>query len=83
MIDLNFEFRNGLEQAERARKQAENDLMEANERSTMLHTQVCFQMISSHGLLLATFSQTETLSNIFCVSKFILEYCFYQSKEKN
>merc|ERR1712168_724224 len=26
-------------QAERCRKQAENDLMEANERSTMLHTQ--------------------------------------------
>ena len=25
--------------AERSRKQAENDLMEANERSTMLHTQ--------------------------------------------
>merc|ERR1712131_158129 len=33
------ELRNGLEQAERCRKQAENDLMEANERSTMLHTQ--------------------------------------------
>merc|ERR1711937_427145 len=33
------ELRSGLEQAERARKQAENDLMEANERSTMLHTQ--------------------------------------------
>merc|ERR1712142_1156868 len=33
------ELRNGLEQAERYRKQAENDLMEANERSTMLHTQ--------------------------------------------
>merc|ERR1712193_468471 len=32
-------LRNGLEQAERCRKQAENDLMEANERSTMLHTQ--------------------------------------------
>merc|ERR1712227_593225 len=33
------ELRSGLEQAERSRKQAENDLMEANERSTMLHTQ--------------------------------------------
>merc|ERR1711915_321820 len=33
------ELRGGLEQAERCRKQAENDLMEANERSTMLHTQ--------------------------------------------
>merc|ERR1711990_90667 len=33
------ELRNGLEQGERARKQAENDLMEANERSNMLHTQ--------------------------------------------
>merc|ERR1719454_390621 len=33
------ELRNGLEQAERCRKQTENDLMEANERSTMLHTQ--------------------------------------------
>ena len=46
MIHLNYLFRNGLEQAERARKQAENDLMEANERSTMLHTQVCFQIIA-------------------------------------
>merc|ERR1711892_474423 len=33
------ELRGALEQAERSRKQAENDLMEANERSTMLHTQ--------------------------------------------
>ncbi|CBY34054.1 unnamed protein product [Oikopleura dioica] len=33
------ELRSGLEQAERTRKQAENDLMEANERSNMLHTQ--------------------------------------------
>merc|ERR1711980_70730 len=33
------ELRNGLEQAERCRKQADNDLMEANERATMLHTQ--------------------------------------------
>lgn len=33
------ELRVGLEQAERCRKQAENDLMEANERANMLHTQ--------------------------------------------
>merc|ERR1712142_894270 len=33
------ELRGGLEQAERCRKQAENDLMEANERANMLHTQ--------------------------------------------
>merc|ERR1712003_325761 len=33
------ELRCGLEQAERCRKQAENDLMEANERANMLHTQ--------------------------------------------
>merc|ERR1711937_337134 len=33
------ELRAALEQGERCRKQAENDLMEANERSTMLHTQ--------------------------------------------
>merc|ERR1712176_385310 len=33
------ELRAALEQGERCRKQAENDLMEANERSNMLHTQ--------------------------------------------
>ena len=33
------ELRNGLDQAEKCRKQAENDLMEANERANMLHTQ--------------------------------------------
>ena len=33
------ELRGALEQGERARKQAEHDLMEANERSNMLHTQ--------------------------------------------
>merc|ERR1719466_481523 len=33
------ELRSALEQGERCRKQAENDLMEANERSNMLHTQ--------------------------------------------
>merc|ERR1712226_1782675 len=33
------ELRSALEQAERCRKQAENDLMEANERANMLHTQ--------------------------------------------
>ena len=33
------ELRGGVEQAERCRKQAENDLMEANERANMLHTQ--------------------------------------------
>merc|ERR1712042_31982 len=33
------ELRGALEQAERCRKQAENDLMEANERANMLHTQ--------------------------------------------
>merc|ERR1711970_1174642 len=33
------ELRSGLDQAERCRKQAENDLMEANERANMLHTQ--------------------------------------------
>jgi len=33
------ELRGALEQGERCRKQAENDLMEANERSNMLHTQ--------------------------------------------
>merc|ERR1711970_1012685 len=33
------ELRSALEQAERSRKQAENDLMEANERSTWVHTQ--------------------------------------------
>ena len=33
------ELRQGLEMSERCRKQAENDLMEANERANMLHTQ--------------------------------------------
>merc|ERR1712183_750910 len=33
------ELRSALDQGERCRKQAENDLMEANERSNMLHTQ--------------------------------------------
>ena len=33
------ELRQGLESSERCRKQAENDLMEANERANMLHTQ--------------------------------------------
>merc|ERR1712233_243076 len=33
------ELRSATEQAERCRKQAENDLMEANERANMLHTQ--------------------------------------------
>ena len=33
------ELRRALEQADRSRKQADNELMEANERSTMLHTQ--------------------------------------------
>ena len=33
------ELRGALEQGERARKQAEHDLMEANERSNLLHTQ--------------------------------------------
>jgi chromosome segregation ATPase len=32
-------LRQALEQADRCRKQAENDLMEANERANMLHTQ--------------------------------------------
>ena len=33
------ELRNAVEQGEKCRKQAESDLMEANERSNMLHTQ--------------------------------------------
>ena len=33
------ELRNGLEQAERGRKLAESELMDASERATMLHTQ--------------------------------------------
>ena len=47
MTHITLTLRNGLEQAERSRKQAENDLMEANERSTMLHTQVPFEIFTT------------------------------------